>query len=236
MLVRPDTTLATRMAHGVLREFDPSKESIEEFCERYDFYCLVNNIHREGEAAVNQKKALFLTLVGQGAFAKLKTLASPRTISELTLDEIMEHLIGHYRPQTIKIAERLSFFKRHQLGGELTVEFMSELHRLVKTCNFGDYLESAIRNQFVCGLRDSTTQQEPLCVPDLTAQVALRKARAAEVVYKETQDMNVSVAALSVSSLKACFRCGKSDHVATNCKFKTAKCHECQKVGHLARV
>ena len=141
-----DTTLATRMAHGMLREFDPSKESIEDFRERYDFYCLANNIRGEGEAAVSRKKALFLTLVGQAAFAKLKTLASPRPISELTLDEIMEHLVGHYRLQTIEIAERFKFFKRHQLGGESTVEFMSELRRLAKTCNFGDYLESAIRD------------------------------------------------------------------------------------------
>ena len=128
-----DTTLATRMTHGMLREFDPSKESIEDFRERYDFYCLANNIRGEGEAAVSRKKALFLTLVGQAAFAKLKTLASPRPISELTLDEIMEHLVGHYRPQTIEIAERFKFFKRHQLGGESTVEFMSELRRLAKT-------------------------------------------------------------------------------------------------------
>ena len=122
---------------------------------------------------------------------------------------------------------------------------MNRLSSLCLNCadwrklDFGDYLESAIRDQFVCGLRDSTTQWELLCVPDLTALVALHKARAAEAVYKETQGMKDTtgrVAALRVSSSKACFRCGKSDHVATNCKFKTAKCHECQKVGHLPRV
>ena len=140
----------------------------------------------------------------------------------------MEYLIGHYKPQMIEIVERLKFFKRHQLGGESTTDFMTELRRLAKTCN---YLESAIRDQFVCGLRDAKTQRELLCVPELTAQIALRKARAAEAAYKETlsmKDITSNVAMLSVTAVKACFRCGKTDHVATNCPFKAAKCHSCQ--------
>ena len=147
----------------MLREFDPLKESIEDFRESFDFYCSANNICSEGDAA-SRKQALFLTLLGQSAFAKLKTLASPTSISDLTLDQIMEHLIGHYKPKTIKIAERFKFFKRHQLGGESTTDFMTELRRLAKTCNFGNYLESAIRDQFVCGLCDLKTQRELLCI------------------------------------------------------------------------
>ena len=99
--------------------------------------------------------------------------------------KIMEHLISHYKLQIIKIAERFKFFKRHQLGGESTTEVMTELWRLAKTCNFGDYLETAIRDQFVCGLRDMRTQQELLCIPELTAKTAFGKAYAAEAVYKK---------------------------------------------------
>jgi len=36
-------------AHGTLREFDSSKESIEDFRDRFEFYCLANNIKGEGE-------------------------------------------------------------------------------------------------------------------------------------------------------------------------------------------
>jgi len=92
----------------------------------FDFYCLANNIRGDGEP-VRRKQALFLTLLGQAAFAKLKTLVSPTPVSELTLDQIMEHLIGHYKPQVIEIAERFKFFKQHQLGGESTTDFMTEL-------------------------------------------------------------------------------------------------------------
>lgn len=69
----------------------PIKRVCGRFLRAFEFYCLANNIRGKGDVAANQKK-LFLTLVGQAAFAKLKTRASPRLVSELMLDQIMEHL------------------------------------------------------------------------------------------------------------------------------------------------
>ena len=89
--------LATRMAHGNLCEFDPKKELIKDFCERFDFYCLANNI-RDTDENERRKKALFITVLGQATFAKLKVLLNPTSVSDLTLHAIMEHLIGHFRP------------------------------------------------------------------------------------------------------------------------------------------
>ena len=34
----------------------------------------------------------------------------------------------------------------------------------------------------------------------------------------------------------SCYRCGKTGHVASKCRFKGAKCHKCGKMGHLQRV
>lgn len=48
-VVLQNTTLATRMAHGNLREFDPKKESIEDFYERFEFYCVANGIRGDNE-------------------------------------------------------------------------------------------------------------------------------------------------------------------------------------------
>ena len=33
-----------------------------------------------------------------------------------------------------------------------------------------------------------------------------------------------------------CYRCGFSNHLHTNCKYKDYKCNKCSKVGHLASV
>ena len=79
-----------RMAHGTLWEFTANKESIEDFHQRFKFYCLSNNIKECDEAQGNHKKALFITLVGQATFAKLRDLASPCVIADILLDDIVE--------------------------------------------------------------------------------------------------------------------------------------------------
>ena len=89
---------------GTPRNFDPSKESIKDFRDRFEFHCLANNIKGEGEA-LRQKKALFIKLLDQATFAKLKDLLNPREKRDLYLDQIMELLMGHYCLKTIEIAE-----------------------------------------------------------------------------------------------------------------------------------
>ena len=75
--------MVTRMAYGSLWEFE---ELIEDFHERFEFNCVANNIH---DNAAHRKKALFL---GQVTCAKLKDLASPTPVSNLTLDDVMRWL------------------------------------------------------------------------------------------------------------------------------------------------
>ena len=117
-----------------MQEFDPIKESIENFKERFEFYYLANNFRGEGDHA-RCKKALFITLLGQETYAKLKILTSPTSVADLTLDAIMEQLIGHYRPQTIEIAKRFKFLKRSQKRVKASLSLWQ---------NYGDWQRLAI--------------------------------------------------------------------------------------------
>ena len=105
--------LATKMAHGHIKEFDSTKETIDDFRQRFEFYCTANNIKSDDEAQQTRKKALFITMLGQlqTTFVKLHDLASP---DDITTDQVVELLTAHYCPQTIEIAECYKFFKRMQ--------------------------------------------------------------------------------------------------------------------------
>ena len=232
------------MALGNLREFDPKKESVEDFYERFEFFCVANNIRGDN---TDRKKAIFITLLGQETFTKLKVLASPTPVSDLSLDAIKQQLSQQFRPNTFEIAERFKFFKCNQMEQESATEYMGELRSLAKTCNFGAYLETVLRDQFVCGLRNVQCQRELLCEATLTVDTALKKARAAEIVCKETEKMQaceresegysmIPLTNTRKNTRSVCFRCGQHGHAAPDCKFKTAKCYACLKTGHLARV
>lgn len=47
------------------------------------------------------ERALFINMLGKETFAKLKVLASPMPVYNLTLDAIMEELLRHYHPESI---------------------------------------------------------------------------------------------------------------------------------------
>ena len=92
--------------HRVADPFDPKTERIEDYKERFDFYCVAHGVEE------SKQKADFLTRIGQTAYSKLKTLVSPTPLADLSLNTIVEKLAEHHRPDTVEIAERFKFFKR----------------------------------------------------------------------------------------------------------------------------
>ena len=148
----------------------------------------------------------------------------------------------HYKKDTIEIAERFKFFKRVQQEQETLANYLAELRKLAKHCNFGNYLDTALCNQLVCGLRDRKTQPELLCTPNLTLAMASEKARATETATRETQQLNPSPATAHNlaqhrrGKASECHRCGKAGHTGDDCIHKDKRCHYCKKVGHLSSV
>ena len=170
-----------------------------------------------------------------------------------TLDEIVDVLTKHYEPKTLVIAERFQFHRRNQAVGESVAEYVAGLRLLTRHCEFGAYLDDALRDRFVCGLRSETIQKKLLTETDLTFQRAVEIAhtmetaaenarklqspsRAAELMPHSRNIGKVSSNGQGEATKSNCYRCGKSAHKAAQCPFRTAKCHNCGKTGHLRRV
>ena len=163
-----------------------------------------------------------MSRIGQDAFAKLKTLASPTSLTDLSLEQIVATMSQHYKRETVDIAERFKFFKRAQQDTEGVAQYIAELRKLAKNCNFGEYLDTALRDQLVCGLKDHKTQKELLCMQDLTLSMAIEKARAAEVVNREILHFPaVEADTLKLyNEQKPCHRCGQHGHTGATCRHK----------------
>ena len=63
--------------------------------------------------------------------------------------------------------------------------YSARLRHLAATCNFGEFLNRSLRDQFVCGIRNPATRKK-LLSEDRTFQEALRVAIADEIAAKET--------------------------------------------------
>ena len=100
MHIKVQWTTATGMAaSNLLRQFNLKNEWIEDYKERFDFYCVARGV---GEG---KQKVHFLTSIGQQTYAKLKKWIWPSTFFDLTLAQIVACLREHTTEETVEIAE-----------------------------------------------------------------------------------------------------------------------------------
>ena len=109
--------------------------------------------------------------------------------SEFTFDEITSKLINHLKPRRLTVAERFKCHQRNQNDGEDVAKFAAELRRLASTCNFGDFLTEALRDQFVCGIRNGNTQRK-LLSEDRSFEQAMQIALADEAADAEAKQLH----------------------------------------------
>jgi len=232
---------------GQLAEFDPTSDSVSAYVERAQLFFQANEI------AEAKRVAVFLTAIGGRTYTLLRNLLAPTVPKDKSFDEIVDTLKKHFEPKVLVIAERFKFHSRGQAVGESVAQYVAELRRLATHCNFDAYLDEALRDRFVCGLRSEATQKKLLTETDLTFQKAVDIAHTMETAAdnarklqspsRATEPMThlkdirrVSSNGQGEASNSNCYRCGKSTHKPAQCPFRTAKCHNCGKMGHLRRV
>ena len=66
-------------------------------------------------------------------------------------------------------------------------EFVIQLQRLARTCDFGAFIDEALRDHLVCGLQNGETQKKLLAESDLSLQKAVDIVTAAEMAVLEGQ-------------------------------------------------
>ena len=224
---------------GKLEEFSPQKETITNYLERVEIFFLANAV------ADKKKIPVFLSVVGGNIYALLCSLLAPAKPQDKYFDSLVAELKKHFEPRKVVIAKRFNFHRRNQASGESIAEFAAELRRLSTNCDFGNYLEEALRDRFIYGLRSEAAQKQLLTETDLTLACAVDIAKSMEAADKKMQQLSTSKKADSTEVNKltrnstpaqSCYRCGKPGHTPSTCRFKEAICRKCNKKGHIAKV
>ncbi|KAH9384861.1 hypothetical protein HPB48_026890 [Haemaphysalis longicornis] len=114
------------------------------------------------------------------AYKTLKDLLLPAKPEEKTFEDLVKVLSDHYEPSSQVIAERFKFNRRYQGEGESVAAFAVTLKHTAAKCNCGTFLDDALRDRFVAGLRNSTIQTGLLKKKELTFESACVFAKSVE--------------------------------------------------------
>ncbi|KAM0731586.1 hypothetical protein ACS0PU_002646 [Formica fusca] len=104
------------------------------------------------------------------------------------LGDLGEIVQEHIYPKPSEAVERCSFHQASQSQTESIVEFVARLKKLSLHCNFND-LQTALRDQFICGIREHDTKIKLFRQDGLTFEKAYKIATACEEAKKNATKM-----------------------------------------------
>ena len=213
---------------GNMDPFDDTGEQWATYIERFEHYILANEIRTA------KKVPVLFSVMGPRTYGLLRSLVAPDKPGEMDYERVVEVLQTHFAPRPLVIAERFRFHKRNQGEEENVAQYVAVLKRLSEHCEFGAYLEDALRDRFVCGLKTETVQKRLLTEKDLTFQKAVDYAVSAETATRDVQQLSSSlkVHAISANKRDQCRRCGKMNHTDEDCWYKDRDCYQCGRKGH----
>ena len=182
-------------------------------------------------------------MVGSHLYKLQRNLVSPSKPAEKSYDELTTVLKQHLVPKPIVIAERLKFRRRVQKPGENIATYLASLKQLAETCDYKAFLNEALRDQLVCGLKSKAIQKRLLTEADLDLKKALEISQAMEAATKQTMELQGATPVdthcvtnkHSKQGKRPCYRCG-GKHAPNDCKFKDQQCKKCNKRGHIAKM
>lgn len=154
--------------HGHLGHFNPANETWSSYAERLD---LANDVRDE------KKKAILLSVCGPETFQLLRNLAQPATLQEKTYAQLAKLLSEHFEPAPSPIIQRFQFNTRTKKMKESVAEYIAELKKIARHCDYKDTLNDMLRDRLVCGVNDTRIERALLQESkELTFEKALEQA------------------------------------------------------------
>ena len=99
---------------------------------------------------------------------KQKKFSILHVFQKETRRNINKQFDAYFQIRQNVIYERARFKRRIQQPGELVNQFITEIHKLVESCNFGEMKEELIHDCLIVGIRDDALSEHLQLEPDLT--------------------------------------------------------------------
>lgn len=236
------------MAAPFLPSVRPYKkgEDFETWLKGMEYYCLAI-----GAVEPERKKGMLLHLLGPELQEVFENLPTPEAVDgENEYQKAVRQLKQYFKPKSNQVFEEVQFQTLNREPGEKMDTFIARLHSQVRKCSFQDK-DIHVRNRLVAGCGYPRLQEKLLGIPDLTLEKATTMAILHEKAHEEVERLtgegkqpepmhHVTKTKWKKDENKheaeSCFRCGRSNHTADKCFYKTRQCYQCGKKGHARAV
>ena len=127
----------------------------------------------------------FLACIGTEAYELFQTFVFAEPDHSKDIDKVVEAFQKHCIGETNITFERYVFNRRLQDASESFDAYLSELRRLIRTCDYGTIEESILRDRIVIGIRDDPTRRRLLQTRNLDLKTAIDICKSCESAAKQ---------------------------------------------------
>ena len=195
------------------------------------------------EDTEKNKCSAFLYIIGRKGREIYNTWTlGPEEIDKL--DILFSRFKAYCEPKKNIIIERYKFNTRAQNDSETLDEYLTDLSKLAKRCQYGALETELIRDRLVCGVQKQIVKERLLREATLTLEQAISICRADEESQKSLSLMKqeeVNAVSQRKDNYKPsgieydCSKCGKK-HPPRQCPAFRKVCHKCKNSGHFAKM
>ncbi|XP_049875309.1 uncharacterized protein K02A2.6-like [Pectinophora gossypiella] len=160
-------------------------EEYKKFKNRFEVYRIAagaNNMESEVQVA------LLLHVMGPQCQDIFQTFEFPKDEAKNYV-AVVKKFDEHFIPLKNESVSSHVFFTRDQRRGETFDDYVTELRKLAKECEFGTLNDRMIRDRIVTGIGDSRLQDRLLRESDLTLTKAINICKAAELATERIREI-----------------------------------------------
>lgn len=173
--------------------------SFSNYVEHFEYFFSVNAITDD------KKKDLFMNLCGMAVFNELKLLYPATDLKTLSYAEITKKLKERFDRVESEVVLRYKFRCRMQSPSESGENYILAVKLLAEQCDFGEFRDSAIRDQLIYGVYDKDLQRQLLNEDNLLLKTAEKLIKNRDLVSSRAMAINAE----NVNSVR--FRLGRRD-------------------------
>ena len=126
---------------GQVGAFKEGQEEWKQYVKWLEQYLIANSVEDAGKN--------MLSTIGPQAYKLLSSLVASAAPSKKDYRQLVQAMTDHHSPPPSEILQRYRFHTRFRQPGETVATYVSELWAIAQWCNFGELLQSMLRDRLV---------------------------------------------------------------------------------------